>query len=72
MITKSDCLSILVKLGDTGINVNQHLRKLAISKEIPLDTLKFIADNRGIEIANFYEMLRKSIIKINHHYIQIS
>lgn len=60
MITKNDCMSILVKLGDAGIsNVNQHMRKLAISKDIPLETLKFISDNRGIEVANFYEMLRK-------------
>ena len=35
------------------------MKKLLSSKEIPLDTLKFISDNRGIEVANFYEMLRK-------------
>jgi hypothetical protein len=35
------------------------MRKLVTSKEIPTDVLKFILDNRGIEVANFYEMLRK-------------
>jgi hypothetical protein len=35
------------------------MKKLVNSKEIPLDVLKFILDNRGIEVANFYEMLRK-------------
>jgi hypothetical protein len=35
------------------------MKKLVTSKEIPLDVLKFILDNRGIEVANFYEMLRK-------------
>jgi hypothetical protein len=35
------------------------MKKLITSKEIPLDVLKFILDNRGIEVANFYEMLRK-------------
>ena len=35
------------------------MKKLLSSKDIPLETLKFISDNRGIEVANFYEMLRK-------------
>jgi hypothetical protein len=59
MITKNDCLTILVSLEDHGINIDQQMEKLLISKEIPLEVLKFISDNRGIEIANFYEMLRK-------------
>ena len=61
MITKNDCLSILVKLEDSGVQgIDPYMRKLLISKEIPLDVLKFISDNRGIEVGNFYEMLRKS------------
>jgi hypothetical protein len=59
MITKNDCLSVLVTLEDRGLNINQPMKKLVTSKEIPLDVLKFILDNRGIEVANFYEMLRK-------------
>ena len=59
MITKNDCLTILVALEDKGININQPMKKLITSKEIPMDVLKFILDNRGIEVANFYEMLRK-------------
>lgn len=59
MITKNDCLTILVALEDKGININKPMKKLITSKEIPLDVLKFILDNRGIEVANFYEMLRK-------------
>ena len=35
------------------------MKKLITSKEIPLDVLKFILDKKGIEVANFYEMLRK-------------
>jgi hypothetical protein len=35
------------------------MRKLVVSKEIPLEVLKFISQHRGIEVANFYEMLRK-------------
>ena len=59
MITKTDCLTILVSLEDRGINIDQQMKKLLTAKEIPIETLKFILDNRGIEVANFYEMLRK-------------
>ena len=59
MITKNDCLTTLVMLEDRGINVNSYMKKLIVSKEIPVEVLKFILDNRGIEVANFYEMLRK-------------
>lgn len=59
MITKNDCLTLLVALEDKGININKPMRKLITAKEIPIEVLKFILDNRGIEVANFYEMLRK-------------
>lgn len=59
MITKNDCLAILVSLEDKNINIDKPMRKLVTSKEIPMEVLKFILDNRGIEVANFYEMLRK-------------
>ncbi len=59
MITKNDCLSVLVSLEDTGVNIDNIMRKLLSSKEIPMDVLKFILEHRGIEVANFYEMLRK-------------
>jgi hypothetical protein len=59
MITKNDCLTILVSLEDRGIDINQQMKRLLTSKDIPIDVLKFILTNRGIEVANFYEMLRK-------------
>ena len=59
MITKNDCLTLLVALEDRGIAIDQQMKKLLTSKDIPIETLKFILDNRGIEVANFYEMLRK-------------
>ena len=61
MITKNDCLSILVRLEDTGVaNIDTYMRKLLVSREIPLEVLKFISDNSGLEISNFYEMIRKN------------
>ena len=59
MINKSDLMTVLVALEDKGVNINTPMRKLVTAKEIPMDVLKFILDNRGIEVANFYEMLRK-------------
>lgn len=63
MITREDCMSILIRLEDRGLDkalINKNMRLLMTSKEIPLDVLKFISQNRGIEISNFYELLRKN------------
>ena len=61
MITKNDCLSILVKLEDSGVpEARTYIKKLVVSKDPTIEVLKFISANRGIEISNFYEMLRKS------------
>lgn len=51
-------MSILLKLEDQGININNMMRKLVIAKDTPLEVLQFIAQNRGVEALNFYEMLR--------------
>jgi hypothetical protein len=59
MITKNDCLTILVSLEDRGVNIDQPMKKLVTNRDVPIDVLKFILDNRGSEVANFYEMLRK-------------
>jgi hypothetical protein len=61
MITKNDCLSILVKLEDSGISeASSYVKKMFLAKEPPVEVLKFIAQNRGFEISHFYEVLRKS------------
>lgn len=61
MLTKNDCLSILVRLEDDGVtDAKYYTRKLLLAKEPPVEVLKFIASQQGIEASNFYEMLRKS------------
>ena len=61
MITKNDCLSILTKLDESGVSgVNPYVRKLIVARDIPIEVLKFISDNRGLEVSKFYEMLRRS------------
>jgi hypothetical protein len=59
MITKNDCLTLLVSLEDKGVNIDKPMKRLITAKEVPIDILKFILENRGIEVAEFYEMLRK-------------
>lgn len=61
MITKNDCLTILVKLEDSGtLEAKNYIKKLMISREPSIEVLRFIATQRGFEIGRFYEMLRKS------------
>ena len=60
MLNKSDCMSILIKLEDQGVDINAQMKKLILAKDIPIDVLKFIAEKQGLEAVNFYEMLRKS------------
>ena len=60
MLNKSDCMSILIKLEDKGVDINAQMKKLILAKDIPIDVLKFIAEKQGLEAVNFYEMLRKS------------
>jgi hypothetical protein len=61
MITKNDCLSILVKFEDSGIpEAKQYIKKLVLAKDPTIEVLKFISAHRGIEVSNFYEMLRRN------------
>ena len=61
MITKNDCLTILVKLEDSGITeAKTYTKKLMISREPSIDVLRFISQQRGFEIGHFYEMLRRN------------
>ena len=45
MITKNDCLSILVSLEDRGISINDQMKKLLTAKEIPLEYLLIETDS---------------------------
>ena len=58
MITRNDILLLLSELEDKGINVDNYKTSLFSSKEIPIETIKFINDNRSLDIIKFYEKLR--------------
>ena len=60
MISKNDLLLILSEMSDNGINTTKEFTKVATSREIPLDVVKFINDNREMEVNKFYSYIRKS------------
>ena len=60
MIQKNDLILLLTEMQEQGIDVTQQLRKVIMAKEFPLDVLKFINDNRQLDVAKFYERIRKN------------
>jgi len=60
MITYSDVILLLTDLQDNGIDVKEYLNKVISTNQIDIDTLKFINDNRELDLTRFYEKIRKS------------
>ena len=60
MFTKRDCVLLLTELQENGLNVKEQLNKVLRSDTVPLDVLKYINDNRELELTNFYRKIRKS------------
>lgn len=60
MITKQDCLLLLSELKSRGVDTNEQVRKVMSEPSVSLEVLKFINDNRSLDIIKFYEKLRKS------------
>ena len=60
MITKQDCLLLLSELRANGIDTTEQIRECVASPTVSLNVLKFINDNRPLDIVEFYEKLRKS------------
>ena len=59
MITKNDCLLLLAEIQNKGIDTKVYINKTLKSTSIDLEVLKFINDNRPLELTIFYENLRK-------------
>lgn len=60
MITKNDAIALLLDLKEKGIDVQEQIRELAKKDKVDTDTLKFINDNRELDLTRFYEKIRKS------------
>jgi len=55
MITKNDCMLLLTEIGATD-----KLKELIVQKEPSIEIIKFINDNRELELTKFYTKIRKS------------
>ena len=52
---------MLSEIAKTGKDVRKEIRTVAASPdEIPMDILRFVNDNRPLEVTKFYERLRAS------------
>lgn len=60
MLTKNDMIVLLSDLEESGKDVSSYLTKTMITEGIDRNTLKFINDNRQLDVAKFYEMIRKN------------
>ena len=60
MITKQECLSLLFDLKDSGIDCTDKIKHLLVLSEPDIETIKFINDNRELNVRKFYEKLRHS------------
>ena len=60
MVSYNDCLALLLDLKTKGINTNEQIKDLVTKGSVTLEALKFINDNRELDLSKFYEKLRKS------------
>jgi CDP-glycerol glycerophosphotransferase (TagB/SpsB family) len=61
MLKTTDLILLLTELEEKGVEgSSQQIRELVNKGEILFETLKFINDNRLLDVANFYEQIRKS------------
>lgn len=60
MISKNDLVLILSDMQDSGYDTKEHIKKVITSRDIPIDVIKYINDNREMEVNKFYTHIRKS------------
>jgi hypothetical protein len=60
VITRNDCLILLKNLQEQGLDTSKQVIELVSSRDVPISVIKFINDNRQLDLTNFYERLRKN------------
>lgn len=61
MLSKSDLILILTELGEQqNIDTTNMVSEIVTAKKVPLNVLKFINDNRELDVTKFYRHIRKS------------
>lgn len=59
-INKQDCLLLLSEIQDNGIECKDIIDEVLTEDTLSIQVLKFINDNRQLDVTSFYEKLRKS------------
>ena len=62
MLKKNDLILLLTKLQEKGVDVSSQLKQVVVTPDVAslIDVIKFINDNRQLDVTGFYEQLRKS------------
>ena len=60
MLQKNDLVLLLTEMEENGAEITDQLKKVVTSATIPMDVLKFINDNRQLDVSSFYERIRKN------------
>ena len=62
MLKKNDLILLLTQLQESGVDVSSQLKQVIVSSDVSklIDVIKFINDNRQLDVTGFYEQLRKS------------
>lgn len=62
MLKKNDLILLLTKLQEKGVDVSAQLKQVVVTPDVAslIDVIKFINDNRQLDVTGFYEQLRKS------------
>lgn len=58
MITKNDCILLLTDISEKNIETTAIMKKLLSNPDIDMEVIKFINDNRPLDVGQFYEQLR--------------
>ena len=62
MLKKNDLILLLTQLQESGVDVTTQLKQVVVSSDVSklINVIKFINDNRQLDVTGFYEQLRKS------------
>ena len=72
MITKNDCILLLTDIGNRGLDTSKQITELMRMSEPSIEIIKYINDNRQLDLVKFYDKVRKSYNnKRNKLYINI-
>ena len=60
MLTKNDLILLWTEMQEDGKDTSRFISELFQTEGLSKNVLKYIKDNRHLDVANFYEVLRKS------------